>query len=549
MPVLRTAEFQRIAALPRQGPISDRAIDLLYRFLRCSDDAPRPRREQAEALYQAADNGGGFFPISVGKGKFLISVLIPTVRPDAERPLIFVPANLKQQTIDEIAKWSEWYRIRADLRVESYDLLSRISGAEMLASYQPGIIVGDEAHKFSNRQAARTKRLRNYLREFPSTEVYWLSGSMTEKSILEYHHLMLWALADPPLPRGYHEAKNWGRALDQEVRTGRIDAGPLWEFVPGPGRTLDDLRAGYRERVTSAPGVYGSPPDELGVSLVVQEISLPVPESVKDDFAKLRDTWETPGGDEIDSPTALYRHSRELAVGFYYRWDPPPPAEWLDARREWNRFVRETLAQNHPGIESPLQVARACAEGVLDDHYWAAWAAVRDTYQFNSEPVWQDRFAVEFAEDWAIKHNGIVWVSHRAIGNEFKRIPYFGGGKKGDKIRQYSGPCAASIPAHGTGKNLTQWSRALVLSPPSGGKAWEQLLGRLHRPGQTADEVIYEVVLNSAETYDGFERAREKSLYADKSLHPAQRLSYATVLISDETRRLARERREPQWQR
>ena len=91
--------------------------------------------------------------------------------------------------------------------------------------------------------------------------------------------------------------------------------------------------------------------------------------------------------------------------------------------------------------------------------------------------------------------------------------------------------CAMSIQAHGIGKNLVQWSNALVLSVwPTNGTTVEQLLGRHHRPGQLADEIhVY-----YCNHHDLFEYAMEQSIRDAEYIHRVtgndQKLLLATTV-------------------
>jgi hypothetical protein len=82
----------------------------------------------------------------------------------------------------------------------------------------------------------------------------------------------------------------------------------------------------------------------------------------------------------------------------------------------------------------------------------------------------------------------------------------------------------ASIQAHGTGRNLQMFSRNLVVSCPSAGADWEQLLGRTHRQGQQADEVEYDFF----DTFDHeVKTAVKDAAYIKDILGQDQRLLFA----------------------
>jgi hypothetical protein len=137
---------------------------------------------------------------------------------------------------------------------------------------------------------------------------------------------------------------------------------------------------------------------------------------------------------------------------------------------------------------------------------------------------------LEYARDWMIKNEGIVWVEHVAVGEKLSEISgfsYFGeSGRdaKGQNIEESRGSIIASIAANGEGRNLQKWSRNLILSCPPGGGTWEQLLGRTHRQGQESDEVTIEVLLSCIEHYEGFEQAKRDALYVQDTTGQTQKL-------------------------
>ena len=471
--------------------------------------------------------------MGVGAGKFLISTLLPVLI-ESKNPLLLVPAKLREHTKKEIEKQRKHWKI-PDIYVESYEMLSSAKSGTFLEELAPDDIIMDEAHHLKNKRSARWRKFERYLKAHPQVRLYMMSGSFMNKSIKDMAHLMKYALgANSPLPSSYIDLEKWALALDADVDPWfRPPPGVLTEFSGGK-EDLESVRHGVRDRIASAPGVVMSTTSAFDKPLNIYEFALDLPPKIDHYLKQLRETWETPGGDEIDSGMSLWRHTRELCVGFYYKWDPPPPDYWLEARRAWFGKVRKILASykiaNGVHLDSPLQVAQNVqylSAEAQDLH--KAWVEVRDDYQIESVPVWMDRFAIDAAEDWAIKNNGIVWVSHTAVGESFEKIPYFGAGDH--RIDTHKGPCAASMKAHGTGKNLIQWSDALVLTPPSSALEWEQVLGRLHRSGQEADEVNYHVVVNAEETKEAFFKAKSKAEAIEAKTGNQQKLNMATIAI------------------
>jgi hypothetical protein len=152
--------------------------------------------------------------------------------------------------------------------------------------------------------------------------------------------------------------------------------------------------------------------------------------------------------------------------------------------------------------------------------------------------VWVSDYLAEDAASWAKKNLGIVWYDADAFGERLAKIsglPKHGGGPDGEeRIRAEKGDrsIVASIKAHGTGRDGLQYlyREQLVACPPASGDTWEQLVGRLHREGQTADEVVTHVYRHTEELRAAIDKALEQARYVQGTTRSLQKL-----LISDVT--------------
>ncbi len=445
--------------------------------------------------------------------------------------------------------------------------------------YADGVLVSN-CHKIKRPGAARTRKFCRRYRDRPATKLYGMSGSITRDTLRDYWHLLHLAFpAHAPLPRSFPETEAWCQALDEATDNdlrrapgallelcdpAEIDrlkpgwsSGDLEERLGYYGETaetqerlLEIVRRGYWRRLVETPGVVATGEGALGTSLVISERIPPAPPArVVEAFDQLRFTGQTPNGDVPDSPISMWRHACELASGFWYRWDPPAPPEWLFARQEWNRFVRNVLAHNRQRLDSPLQVVQAVDAGKLSPTFGPgrelleAWRLERPNFEPNPVANWVDPWLVHDVLRWFEEQvdddgkplPGIVWVSLSAVGESIAResggkIPYFAGGPEASAgILAQRTSCVASIAAHGTGKNLQSFSRNLVVHPPSGGDVWEQLLGRTHRPGQKADEVRVDFYAHALELRSAFKSARRASSYILHTTGAEQKLTYASI--------------------
>lgn len=111
---------------------------------------------------------------------------------------------------------------------------------------------------------------------------------------------------------------------------------------------------------------------------------------------------------------------------------------------------------------------------------------------------------------------GIVWVEHVPFGETLAKVTgskYYGAdglAADGEFIDDaFAGrSIIASVKANREGRNLQKkWSRNLVTTPSEGADLWQQLIGRTHRTGQHASEVIVDVFLGCAEHVRAWRKA------------------------------------------
>jgi hypothetical protein len=473
----------------------------------------------------------------------LTTLLAPYVC-ESYRPLLLVPANLREKTRLDMRFYRPHWEIARNISVLSYEALSRKKQQHYLNITKPDLILCDEAHKLKSTQAAATKRLKRYLHENPGTKVAFLSGTLTNRSLKDYWHLVRWALPPEyvPMPLEYPELEMWALALDEKVQAGsRIRPGALEHLCNDEERTLfkkEPLRAvrrAYGRRLVDTPGIVSTKETFSGSALSINPMPLEVPKIVQDAFTLLRTDWMLPDGQPISDGHIAAKHAKELALGFFYKWDPRPPEVWLERRQAWCAFVRKTLAHNQRDLDTEEQVKDAVLQGLYERDVYDAWAEVRDTFEIRVVPVWLDDFALMAAADWMQNKGGIVWVYHTAFGHRLSKmtgVPYYGEGgftKAGKYIEQHPAgkPLIASISANKEGKNLQAWNQNLITNPMSSGKWWEQVIGRTHREGQKEPEVVFDVFGSCLEHYQAYYRAVGDAIYVQDSTPQIQKLLFA----------------------
>lgn len=625
-----SSELVRISKLRRRKMAPEDLewlADEMTNRLKTSRGTMRLKPVQAWALFELATVGGLFAPITVGGGKTLISLLAPVVM-KAQRPLLIVPAGLVEKTKRDKEILAQHWHLPLFIRIMSYEWLGRVqAGGDpetgkpgAIDEWDPDLVFLDECHRAkNNRGAAVARRITRFFRDRHSkrrvvvaghfqhnqlraVHAAAASGTVTKRSILDYAHILTWCLPAEllPIPTHYNDLQLWSEALDEkkgdfapldpgalEILCADKEERELW----ATDRTTA-ARKTFRKRLVETPGVVATYETQIDASIVVRGLGCDVDPTVDAAFEHLRTTWETPDGWTISDAITMARHARELAVGFYYVWEPRPPIDWYMARKTWHQLVRQVLkhsrkydsekqVRQHFGLliasvipeylhESLKQVlatqkSRVATQVQIDqvttlilsaleaplkkldkDDYDACvalvnWKAIEYTFEANTVPVWIDSQPCQFIADWARKNAGIIWVEHRCVGERLRDefgLAYYG--RKGldankkfidDHDRRAS--LVASRPANSEGRNLQGWCKNLITSLLPNGAKNEQLIGRTHRPGQMADEVEVEFLVSCSEHLDSLNQAMRDARYIEHSTGSPQKLLLAAIDVDE----------------
>lgn len=568
-------EIERVLAIPIPEILTPAEIEAENRSRLLSsafDSGFRLLPPQLAGIRSYERCQGGFFPIGVGWGKTLLGQMIANraFAGGIQQIVLLLPPGVVGQFIQDV-KWAR-SRIpfgvpvhvmagrassarramakarRPGLYVVPYSLLSTRDTDELLATLAPGLVIADEAHHLSTFDAARTKRvMRHYLRDQnPDAQFVAMSGTVTSKTVMDYHHLIARALGVlAPLPIPAAQARRWGDVLDAGAPpTG--DGGPIlrlsqWarEHFPAEHSFLDVLpgfRAAYRTRMARSPGVVISGDAQIGTSLVIHNEPAEQPGAELSELIRaVEQEWVTPNGDEIDYAIHKYKWLLELSSGFYNSlvW---PTLKQLAQRRRISETEASTVLErsknqhaaeqsytqclrawlqtySRPGIDTPLLVGAAMyrtGASQVGEELFELWTEARaqkfegmisrdevevrvDDYKIRHMVRWADMFAKK-------GQGGIVWCYHNAMLRwarerlEAAGIPVlFAPAGSNEEIADPDNKdriVVASIDAHGTGKNLQHFRHNFFLQWPRPARTAEQTIGRTHRTGQTADELV-----------------------------------------------------------
>lgn len=545
------------------------AIQHFTAALRMPTGTQTLRPIQAVSLAEAQAKRGFLGAIYVGEGKTLLSALLSVVL-GASRPALLVPASLVKKTIKEFDELAKHWLIPKNLEVVSLELLSGAKRANALINLKPDVLIVDEVHRLKNPKAAITRRVARFFEEFPQTVFCGFSGTLITDQLKDLWHLCKWAFKDQsPLPIHKATVDAWDLALSEtqfSMQPGALLHWPIAADLPEPQSQRAYARFAVQTRMVQTLGFVKSKEGEgPGCGLYITAKRPKVADVTRQHFKRLREEWETPDGYAFTDAVELWRHARELALGFHYMWNPRPPKEWVSARRNWARVVRKVIEasdrRDGAKVDSEKMVRDAVAAGqwahinvkieptteearegkqpyfITPPVALATWLAWQPVYTIRNEAVWHDTSVLRYCADWMAQKKGIVWTEHRVFGQALAAmtgIPYYGESgldERGKFITDHTlgTPMIVSRAPNATGRNLQPWSQNLITSLSSNPTINEQLLGRTHRKGQLADQVDVDVLVTCREQFEAMLKARRRAQYVQQTMGQTQRLLIATI--------------------
>lgn len=619
-------EIRRILDLPVVGTLTSEELEAFNQIELLPEafkDGFRLFPVQAEAVLAYDKCQGLFAPVGVGHGKALMSVMIASraYLRGIGKIILFNPPSTIAQFKHQVLPWARTkvpiscpfiyldgkgpkqrqrlaQQASNGVYVMPYSLLSQPDSEDFLEALAPELLIFDEAHYIKARKRARTRRVMKYITTAKPQTVY-LSGTMTQKSILDYHHLITSSLHNrSPLPLPASIAESWAASVDagaESEPSGQPRGAalrPLVSWARGNGldvpENLIGARRAYRFRLTSAPGVVSTPDDDIGVSLLVR--NLPVPdfkdpvahpewETLNKHMQAVDQDWISPSGDEINHAFHKWRYLDELSAGFYHllewptaealserrRISHPEAAELIeravvhhDALQDYNKVLRKFLSRHHiRGLDTPMLVGRHLstegAKGIpgYGPELFEAWTMAK-SLEFPNMPERQGRpirvspYKIKHAANWAreIKPKGagaLIWYHHQAVGKWLVEelteagfeVLHCPAGEMSNRVlarveNHKHKLIVISLSAHSEGKNLQAIQEQFYVQFPRVSRVAQQSIGRTHRSGQTADELIVTKCDTTEFDQMNFAACLVDATYQHGSGGNRQKLVYAT---------------------
>lgn len=554
--------MNRIRALPERSPdLDEREIGPLTNWLRTRTGTMRLRPIQARSLLELLRVRGLFLSGRVGAGKTLSAGLAARLL-DLKRPLLVTDASVVTDTKQLLEQYRQHWAI-PHINVVSYHKISnrnpdqraRIKRGEdpgpgFLDIYNADGVLLDEAHRLKRvKDAACARRFARWFHEHQSVPVGGFSGTSIRDSLKDCAHIIVWCLKHgAPIPLTPEEQAEWALLIDDEKPTREgFSVLPGYEIlIPhlGPVHDRESAREALQHRLLWTPGIVVSQDSFEAVPLTIEPIRLETPKNLDEHWITLRELWETPDGRPLaDKQRGVWSTANQLALGFYYRPDPPPPKDWSNAWRAWCRFCREIL-ESSTTLDTSVDVRNACLAGRLPRWAWDAWEAVKDSYTPNKVPEWLSLHALHVIEAWGRSYSGqgaIIWTNYTAPGvalSERTGWPFFGAGGKDARGRPV-GDCRpdvdpviiVSTKVAEVGKNLQGnpeiqkpgYTANLFITPARAASDWEQRMGRTHRDGQIRPVVVHYLV-GCLENFVAMAQSKALAKMSEKVLMPSQKL-------------------------
>jgi hypothetical protein len=476
--------------------------------------------------------------------------------PGCPRPLLIAPSkSIKSGKVAAAyAEEREHWQVRDDYSWVSYHDLQSGKGDAYLEALRPGILILDEAHHAGRYDSSRTKCIERYRRANRHVPIIVLTGSLIASRVVnDSLTLCDWARGtDSPLPHPTAKSTQrfWKLALDVPQR---CEPGALRRWCKPREPTVSGVGRRYYE----TPGIVCSAGENvIGTSLSAEtHVAHLRSSAVLEAFAHVRAGRGPDGGELLDTDGHnTWTLTQTLALGFYYVFDPKPPADWTDAYRNWASACREHIASTDCECDTET---RARVHILADDpDFWplADWLRIKSIYRKQQATIWLDKSRLHAAKQWMDSHrHGIVWTQFKGFGQAlatFASVPYYSGNARDKQSKRYitqhqaGQPCVASIKSCSEDLNLQrQFYQNLFVAPPATGAWQEQAIARTHRYGCAWPEVSAEYWIACAENRDALSVARAREKNAARMTGDFSR----KMLIADWTETKTTKLEGPQW--
>ena len=494
-----------------------------------------------DALFEQRDTQrGAIGNLPLGSGKTLVSLLAASVV-DCDRPLLIIKAPMRDQLARDIKFWHDRVKFTTP-EIVTYSELSSQRLRNILWDLQPDFIVCDEAQSLKNNAAACTRRFIEYVTK-SNPRVLALSATMISKSIMDMYNMVTITLRDwSPYPSDEPLKAALAAVEDPEVAESAQDRVLHAVYKKVVGMPFSD-------RFRKTPNVIFSAKSSCDAPIFYTRTKVKRPQLIDDVYLKVEKDWQLPSEDAtvsasavaggITDATSYALALRTTSWGFYYETVGLTP-ELRAARKVWSALSRAAISyKKFSGVDTDGLLRKACIDRpetldkVIVDAYYDLMALDHQRKDLQFFTKWVDDALIQRMIDRANEYvkagrSVIVWYYSRGVGEKFKELgfPAYGAGEEIDGSNR---AVAASIKVHGTGKNLQHdYDANIIMQCPSSGATLDQLIGRTHRTGQKADNVLVEFMEPSFIFGRAFDTAIETGRLIDRVQASQQKTALMT---------------------
>ena len=481
---------------------------LLVKYAKVNPPLPIPRTEayfsglfpkQINVLEHAARHPGGLVcALTLGGGKFLISMLLAVIK-KAKKPLLIVPPKLLDQTYHYYADWVQLIPEigQSNIEIVSTGGLSSAKFVDFLDSSDFDMIIIDECQDFKSEDSARSKRLKRYLEE-KKPILCLLTATLFTKSFKDLWLLKYVApskiVPTGPLYLSVYDAIIKLEASQHPAAEGMtIDSLHQWDtLVSGTDHTFDsyknrELNAGIlMKRIKSYPNVVIDSEDSCPTHCRSHYLQIEPTDEIKLHINNIMNEWTAPNGECIVDALEYHRIADYTSLGFHRTFnilDNDRYLEYESKRRAWGYLLKSKLNGENQFLDSMLVVKNAIRrEGGDELRILEEWEEISKIKVRESEYVWLNKNIILEALT-NLSPGTLIWYLSLEVERELQKLGFRIREDSTEKIPETH---ACSFFKFHAGANFQDLhSNNLFLQVPVGRTALiDQAIGRTHRSGQ-----------------------------------------------------------------
>ncbi|TXH15373.1 MAG: hypothetical protein E6R03_07295 [Hyphomicrobiaceae bacterium] len=346
------------------------------------------------------------------------------------------------------------------------------------------------------------------------------TGTLVQDSLAEMFNLFSWTLKErAPIPYEWTEQQLWCAAMDPtEGRRGRSSPEYLIRAFGGDVRAEDphaELRRAFGRRLRTTPGFIVVNKSSCATPVHIRVVPAPRDATIEQGMIEFRVKGKAADGYILGDTLSKASYEEAFGCGYYDRWDPRPPFEWLEKRNAYNEAVADAIKRSPVPIETERQ-ARRLLKDSRELREWLEVSTGPDAFVPNPVPVAVSLSVVNWIAEWLkINSPAIVWVDGTWLGETLEvvsGVPYYSkdGKSRARRAPQPGESIIASLKSNYRGRNWWRWSRNLVVPALASNKWHEQVIGRTHRQLQK-DPVFVDYLVTSHLSLRAFEKAQDRA--------------------------------------